>query len=207
MSVDELSMWLFEQHPHLVLQWLHEMLEGTRQIPQEFSWLGFAEVATNLVKHKDEMPSSPPDLDWAYVAVLANEYIVHEAKEHGRFLNRYLSPQRKVMSRYPFEERLMGLRAEFIMRLGSVPGDRLLDSNHLVQWFFESLTLSPEEALHKCAAGREGLSPEERWELIRIRRKLALLQQLAERGLLPPHQELEAWLSIREPLYVPTSLN
>ena len=42
MSTDELSTWLFEQDPHLVLQWLHEMLEGTRQIPQEFSWLGFA---------------------------------------------------------------------------------------------------------------------------------------------------------------------
>src|SRR5258707_4936256 len=85
MDADELFTWLLEQDPHIVLQWIHEVLEGARQIPDRFNWLGLAEVAASFALNKGGRRSSPPDLDWAYIAVLVHNYIIHEDKEYGRF--------------------------------------------------------------------------------------------------------------------------
>ncbi len=96
----------------------------------------------------------------------------------------------------------MRIRVRFLLRLDSIPGDPVLDINLLVQSFFEGLTLSPEEALSQCAAGRKALSREQIWKLKRIQRNLELFRPLAEQHLLPANQELLAWYSIRERLHV-----
>ncbi len=96
----------------------------------------------------------------------------------------------------------MRLRVAFLLRLGNVPGDPVLDITLLVHSFFEGLTLSPEEALKQCAAGRKALSREQIWKLERIQRNLELLRPLAEQHLLPANQELLAWYSIRERLNI-----
>lgn len=200
MDADELFHWLLEQDPHVALQWIHEVLEGSRQIPDRdrFNWPGLADVAASFARHKGGRRSSPPDVGWAYVAVLVYNYIIHEAKEHGRFINRYfVASDAKENARFSYEESVMRLRAEFIMKMGSVRGDSLLDIDHLVQWFLKDLKLTPEEALKKFPCRREDLSRGELWELIRMKRKLALLQRLADRHLLPSDQELQSWLSIQ----------
>ncbi len=155
-----------------------------------------AEISAGLAHHKDGTLSSPPDLGWARVAVLVNTFLIHEAKAHGRVYSsaRVVPPEAR--------ERVMRIRVRFLLRLGSVPGDPVLDSTLLVQSFFEGLTLSPEEALSQCAAGRKVLSQEQIWKLNRIQRNVEFLRPLAEQHLLPANQELLAWYSIRERLNI-----
>ncbi len=203
-NADQLCNWLLEQDPSLVLHWLYEVWEGARQAPEEFNWLGLAEISASLAHHRDGTLSSPPDLGWARVAVLVNTFLIHEAKAHGRvyFSARVVPPEARERVCFTCEERVMRIRVSFLLRLGSVPGDPVLDSNLLVQSFFEGLTLSPEEALSQCAAGRKVLNREQIWKLNRVQRNVELLRPLAEQHLLPANQELFAWYSIRERLRI-----
>ncbi len=198
MDADELFHWLLKQDPHVVLQWIHEVLEGSRQIPDKdrFNWPALADVAASFARHKGGRRSSPSDVGWAYVAVLVYSYIIHEAKERGRF-SYFVTSDGKEIARFLYEESVMCLRAEFIVKMGSVRGDSLLDIDHPMQWFLKDLKLTPAEALKKFPCRREDLSRGELWELIRMQRKLALLQCLADRHLLPSDQELQSWLSIQ----------
>ena len=203
-DADQFCNWLLEQDPSLVLRWLYEVWEGARQAPEGFNWLGLAEISASLAHHKDGILSSPPDLGWARVAVLVNTFLIHEAKAHGRvyFSARVVPPEARERVCFTCEERVMRIRVSFLLRLGSVPSDPVLDINLLVQSFFEGLTLSPEEALSQCTAGRKVLSREQIWKLNRIQRNVEFLRPLAEHHLLPANQELLAWYSIRERLHI-----
>lgn len=195
MHADELCEWLLKQDAQVVLQWFHEVLEGSRQVPERFNWLGLAEVSADLAYHREGKSSSPPDKGWAYVSVLVHNYIIDEAKEHGRFISQNFAPDAREHSRFSFEERLMRLRARFIINFGSVPGDTLLDGEYLVRWFFQELHFSVEEVPQKISRWRE-LSRGERWELNRMRRKLVLLRLLVEYQRLQPDEELSRWLDL-----------
>ncbi len=64
MEADELAGWLLEQEPSLILQWLHEMLEGTRPLPEGFNWHGLAELD---IRHPitcffEDLPFSPDEV-------------------------------------------------------------------------------------------------------------------------------------------------
>jgi hypothetical protein len=203
-NADQLCNWLLEQDPGLVLNWLYEVWDGAHQAPEGFHWLGLAEISAGLAHHKDGTLTSPPGLGWARVAVLVNTFLIHEAKAHGRVYSsaRVVPPEARERACFTFEERVMRIRVSFLLRLGSFPGYPVLDSNLLVQAFFEGLTLSPEEALSQCAAGRKALSREQIWKLKRIQRNVEFLRPLAEQHLLPANQELFAWYSIRERLRI-----
>lgn len=41
----------------------------------------------------------------------------------------------------------MMLRAYMISKLGAIPGNLVLDSSRIVDWFFKNLKISPKEAL------------------------------------------------------------
>ena len=203
-DADQLCNWLLDQTPDAALQWLFEVWEGTRQAPKGFNWVGLAEVSADIANAslRREREGSSPDLGWARVAVLVNTFLLHEMSTHGRSYcsARLVPPELRERAGYSFEWRVMNLRVGFLLRLGSIPGDPVLDRELLVQTFFEGLALSPEEALKQCAAGRRALSREQNWKLGRIARNLAFLRPLAERHLLP--QELLPWYSIREQLSI-----
>lgn len=200
-DADLLCNWLLEQDPSLVLRWLYEVWEESRIAPEGFNWEGLAEISASLANHRDGTLSSPPDLGWARVAVLVNTFLIHEAKAYGRvyYSARVVPPEEREIVCFSPEERVMRLRVKFLLRLGNVPGDPVLDSNLLVQSFFEGLTLSPEEALNQYTAGMKTLSRGQIWKLSRIRRNLEFLRPLAERSLLP--RELLPWYSIRDQLH------
>ncbi|MDQ2717107.1 MAG: hypothetical protein M3Z08_19560 [Chloroflexota bacterium] len=143
MEADRLVDWLLEQEPSLTLQWLHEMLEGTRPLPEGFNWHGLAECATFNTFRKVPL-SSPPHLAWARVAALAYNYVIYENKHSARLAH---NPDMKKMSYLSLEEALMTLQARCIIAFGSVAGDPVLDIQHPITCFFEDLPFSPDEVL------------------------------------------------------------
>ncbi len=85
MDADQLCNWLLDQVPDVVLQWLFEVWEGTRQAPNGFNWVGLAEVSADLANDslRWERGGSPPDLGWAHVAVHVNSFLLHEMRVRG----------------------------------------------------------------------------------------------------------------------------
>jgi hypothetical protein len=202
LDADQLCNGLLDQVPDVVLQWLFEVWEGTRQVSKGFNWVGLAEVSAELAHDslRREGTGLSPDLGWARVAVLVNSFLLHEMRTYGRSYcsARTVPPELRERAGYSFEWRVMNLRVRFLLRLGRRPGDPALDPELLVHSFFHDLALSPEEALTQCAAGRQALSRQQSGKLGRIRENLECLRPLAERHLLP--QELVPWYSIREQL-------
>lgn len=175
---------LLQQSPAQLYQWVQAIREGLEQVPQDFNWLGLAEAAALRARFGDDQTSSQPDLEWAKVAILIYNQIISEATPVYR-----ASLERSVMS----------LKAYLIDKLGIVPDDPILDVNQIVQWFFEKLHISLKEAEEKAALW-QSLAKEEILELRQIKNRLAIIKTLAESNLLPPNQELSAWLALREKL-------
>jgi len=193
-DADQLVNWLLEQEPELVLHWLFEVWNGLYQLPKGFNWVGLAEISADLAKEK-------ADLAWARVAVLVNSFLISEIRMYGRVYTsaRLVPPEQRELAYSSFELRVLSLQVRFLLNQACVPNDPVLDSNMLVQSFFQDLTLSPEEVLQQYALGAKALSREQIWKLDRIRRNLAYLRPLAEQSLLP--QALVPWYSIREQMH------
>lgn len=164
--------------------WLQSVWEGRQKVPEDFNWLGLAKGAAFNATSQCVLTSSPPDLDWAKVAVEVYEYLIGKA-----------DPSRRNSLEYS----LMHLRAFCIVRLGVVAHDPLLDVDQLVQWFFRDLKLGPEQAAQKAASWRD-LPIDEIRALRQIKNKLSAMKGLYENNMLPPNQELPLWLSLREKL-------
>jgi|SRR5579883_110374 hypothetical protein len=201
MDADDLSNWLLKQSPECVLQWLHEIVEGTPSMPAGLNWHGLAECAAFDVWHTGGHPTTSPNIGWARVAVFAYSYIIDKVREQGHFLQARprLNAERREQLAFSFEEPLMNLRVSCINRLGPIPGDPVLDLTHLFDWFFQNLRLSPEEIPERFAPEkRVQLRLAEKWELTRILRKLAILERLDQHYLLDVRTDLQAWFFMRE---------
>jgi hypothetical protein len=101
-----------------------------------------------------------------------------------------------------------------IMKIGAVPGNLVLDIELILNWVFDSLQFSDEEALIKAIVWRDTLSennPEETQKyfdanledikiLRDIKNRLGIIKPLYESKKISPTKELNAWISIWEKL-------
>lgn len=198
MEADELANWLLEQDSSVALQWLHEMLEGLRPIPDGFPWVGLAECAAFDTFHKTLHHSgslSQPDLGWATVSVLAYRYAIHREKQSSRLAHK---PLTKKLSYLSLERTLMNIQARCILAYGSVEGDAVLDVNQLIACFLEDIPYSPEEIRQRFVGERQPPTSEEYRELLRIHMKLQILRLLQEKEMMPPYPDVLAWISVWE---------
>lgn len=99
----------------------------------------------------------------------------------------------------------MKLRAYMILRLGSVPGNPVLDMERIICWFFDLLNMSLEEATRKAASWQEGLKTgnpfkELTWDDVRalryIKSRLSVIKELSKSNEFKPTEELSAWLAL-----------
>ncbi len=167
-----------------LLQWVQSVRAGLKQVPHDFNWSGLAEAAALRARYGNDQTSSQPDLEWAKVAILIYSYLMDEVD----------SPNRASL-----EHSEMSLKAYLTGKLGAVPNDPILDVDQIIQWFFENLHISLDEAEKKASSWRK-LAKEEILELQQIKNRLAIIKTLADSNLLPPNQELSAWLALREKL-------
>jgi len=163
-----------------VMQWIVNVPPGQQSLSQKFDWLGLAEAAA--LNARFEL-----DLDWAKIAISIYDQLAKKVESKSQRESLMYSQ--------------MNLRAFLIARLGAVPGHPILDPQPIINWFFDSLTLTVEEASERAARWTD-LEIERVRELRRIKNRLSPIKVLKEANMLPhdSYSSLSSWLSIRSQL-------
>ncbi|MEH1938452.1 MAG: hypothetical protein V7L14_33065 [Nostoc sp.] len=192
---------LLQKDTDEVQVWLRMVWAEQQQVPEKFNWLGLAEVSTFKAQElaKEESNESHSEsLAWAQVATSVYEFL---AENNPSFSERYL-------------DSLMGLRAYMILKFGAIPRNPVLDIQQIVNWFFENLHISYQEALIKATDWREALAannPEETQKkfdgeledfrkLRLIKNRLGIIKRLSKSKDFLPNEELNIWISLWEKL-------
>ncbi len=192
---------LLQKDPEQVQAWLRIVWAEQQQIPEKFNWLGLAQVSTfnaQELANEESNESHSESLAWAQVATSVYEFL---AENNPSFPESYLYS-------------LMGLRAYMILKFGALPGNQVLDIQQIVNWFFDNLHISYQEALIKATDWRETLAvnnPEEtqkkfesELEDIRklrlIKNRLGIIKRLSKSKDFLPNEELNIWISLWDKL-------
>jgi len=181
---DELLHFLLQQSADQTFEWIQNAWRDTQLVPKDFNWLGLAEVAAFQARRGNEFSTRLPDLVWAKIAIAIYEYLIEKT---GR------------AHKQSFELSIMSLRAHCIIALGSVPDDPILDVNRIVQWFFQNVEMTLDEAREKAANWKERPLEEIR-ELRYIKNRLSIIKPLFLKESLECNQELSDWLELQEDL-------
>ncbi|MEH1968445.1 MULTISPECIES: hypothetical protein [unclassified Nostoc] len=192
---------LLQKDPEQVQTWLRMVWAEQQQVPEKFNWLGLAEISTfraQELANQESNESHSESLAWAEIATSVYEFL---AENNPTFSESYLYS-------------LMGLRAYTILKFGALPGNPVLDIQQIVNWFFDNLHISYQEALIKATDWRETLAannPEEtqkkfesELEDIRklrlIKNRLGIIKRLSKSKYFLPNEELNIWISLWEKL-------
>ncbi|MDZ8085137.1 MAG: hypothetical protein RMY16_05985 [Nostoc sp. DedQUE12b] len=192
---------LLQQDAEEVQTWLRMVWAKQQQVPEKFNWLGLAEVSTFTAQelaNEESNESHSESLAWAEIATSVYEFL---AENNPSFSERYLHS-------------LMGLRAYTILKFGAIPGNPVLDIHLIINWFFDNLHISYEEALIKAADWRKALAannPEETQKkfdseledfrkLRLIKNRLSIIKYLSKSKDFLPNEELNTWISLWEKL-------
>jgi len=176
------DMWtaLVARGPAAVKRWLADVEPGQQPSSQRIDWLGLAELAASKAR-------AQLDLEWADIALAIYE------------------PLARKMDRQSRKESLMysamNLRAFLITRLGATEGQPILDPQAIVNWFFDNLATSFDQASTDAAHWRT-LDIQRVRELRWIKNRLAPIKLLMDSGTCPRDScpELNRWLRIRSQL-------
>ncbi len=126
---------LLQQDACDVLAWVKQVREGKLQSPINFNWHGLAEAAAMEARLNYGNDSSVINLSWAEVATSIYDYLGRRAGESAG---------------ESFLISSMLLRAAMIAECGAIPGHPVLDIDRVINWFFDSLKMSPNEAFEKA---------------------------------------------------------
>src|SRR5689334_3389009 len=131
-SIDD----VLEGQPSEIQEWLRQVQQGQVNAPGLFNWLGLAESTALKAREKERAGSPSQGLAWAQVAISVYEWMATEL-----YLLEEQSSQKEscLIS-------AMVLRTYMICRLGASPGDFVLDVRQIVDWLFEGLKISYENA-------------------------------------------------------------
>jgi len=172
---------LLRQDASCVKAWLKDIWSGKLKAPEEFNWLGLAQGATSIANSGDANVSN---LSWAEVATSVYDKLIAEESIDGKEAHMFS---------------LMMLQAAMIAKFGFISGHPVLDIDRVILWFFDSLTISRQEAETKAASWMQ-YSMDEIRELRGIKNRLRVILALADSGKLIPDEELSQWLLLRKKL-------
>ncbi|KAF3885147.1 MULTISPECIES: hypothetical protein [Nostocales] len=171
-----------------VLAWLKDIWSGQLKAPKDFNWLGLAQAAGTTASyniHNFDDSDTACALPWAEVATLTYDLLVSKVESDKQ---------------EPYMLSSMLLRAAMIERFDAIPGHPVLDLDRISHWFFDNLTMSPQEAQTKTLSCWEDIkgSIKDMRELRRIKNRLNVLLVLVDSGKILPNEELKAWIYIRD---------
>ncbi len=171
---------LLSRHPAAILTWLDGWLKEGKMVSldSEINWLGLAEIAAAHASNMYGRRSILESLLWGSVAIIVGEQLAKSEPKGNDLLHG-----------------AMVVRSNLILRLGSHPGDPICDAKIIVDWFYQTLSMSLQEAetlvkaWHSHPAGRK-------YELKMIVERLKIIRDLAAHQCLHPDSDLERWLRL-----------
>lgn|SRR5262249_37662328 len=184
---------LLKLSPDEIQIWLSAAWNGTLNVPEDFNWLGLAEVAGGYARQENMEEHLQSDMSWAEIAISVYEWLA----ERGA-------------SDFKFSAFLSGLhvRAFMIRKWGHIAGHSVLDLNHLVKLFFDALPITFDTAKQKSILwtvsdkieGDEKADVEDLRNLRRVKNLLGVIKPLTDSGVLISTPELNEWLSLQPQL-------
>lgn len=173
---------LLAMHPAAALAWLQDWLNKGNVVSSDdtkIHWLGLAEVSAARASDSDCKYGILESLLWGSIAIRVYEELA------------------KPTSNSSF--RAMIVRVSLIVRFGNYPNDSLLDSKLVVNWFYQTLPMSFDEAQHHVQ--RWHSDPWGRtFEFKLIAESLRMLKELVSAQKLQPDFQLQEWLGILDKL-------
>jgi hypothetical protein len=222
---------VLQQDAANVRAWVRATRMQEQALPGQFNWLGLAEAAAfNAREFADKVPGPSsrfpqPQRDALLAASIREQADLAGADEEMLAWLRaaipallwaqtaiavydFLTGKTAARERRGYQASAMNLRAYLISRLGAVPGDRVLDGDDLLFYFFDGLRLSPGEAREKAVASKQRLRNREHsprltrdLQLLRgVKNRLAPVALAVESGQIQPTPALQTWLVLREQL-------
>jgi hypothetical protein len=165
-------------------EWLTKIESGVEPQPLGNLLLGLGEGAAGYAREKES-------LEWAIVATRAYQL----ESSPG-------TPERESATL-----KAMHLRAWFISKVSTTPGNPILDKEIILEWFERRLKYSFEEVLQKIAKWEQTTQPldqrlplSEVLELRGIKSRLSPIRILSECNEIPSNSELHRWLEIQRRL-------
>ncbi len=176
-----------QQYPES-LALLQDILDSDSDLPDEFEWLGLAEVAAhNAYAPISIYEANQTNIKWAEIATKIYERLAA------------IADKSKSGSGESLRISSMMLRAGMIDKFGVVDHHPVLDINIILQWFRQNLKLSCEE-VEKKAANWRVLPVEEIRELRQLKNRLQVISAINDSNKFGLEPEIKAWLSLREKL-------
>jgi hypothetical protein len=173
---------LLQRGPARAQAWLDHVQAGRIAAPADFNWLGLAQVAAQQATYGSDAISDDEALAWARIAVDVYDRLANRAKPNSN-------------NRNEFERSAMFVRAALINRFGAQPGHPLLDPHVIEQWFFDRLSLSPDQAIQMTNESYDRFL-----QLRAIKNRLAVIELLMSEGHWRDNAALQQWVEIRDRL-------
>lgn len=158
--------------------WVEAVVAGRASAPDDFNWLGVAQVAalhanTSLSDGHDEIA-----IDWARAAVAIYDRLSRE------------KPGIKSNARDS-----MFLRTRMVRRFGPHEGDLLLDPDIVTAWFLDNAGFARDDA-HAMAECWRQLKRTEIAKLREIKNMILVLRIWDEAGLIEVGSDLASWIAL-----------
>lgn len=172
-----------------VKTWLENVWSGKTNIYSEFNWLGMASVADSMMREAVRNDNKKSSFDWAEISLKVYEKLAESSDESISYSN---------------ELSAMMIRVFMIDNFGEVKGNYILDSQKIIDWFYDNLDLPLADALEKSNKWRRLIQEKnfseletDRDELIKVRRIkncLNVIEALKNTGKVSLENEIQKWL-------------
>lgn len=173
---------LLERHPAEVYLWLQEWTRQGRPISHDadMNWLLLAECAAAYACNAYGKHSALESILWGSIGITVRDGLA------------------KGESQIPASSAsAMAIRCNLIMTFGNHPGDPLCDSKIILDWFYEALAMTFQEATNE--ARRWHTNPGERkFEFKWIIEQLEMIRPLVAARRLEADPQLQQWLELLE---------
>jgi hypothetical protein len=186
---------LAQREPQEIKSLIDQFVSGENVFPENFNWLGLAELSGSMAREKADLSSFDLSCSWAEISICIYEILANLSTD--------------LSEKFSFEESSMFLRANLIKKFGSKENDFLLDQNQILNWFYRNLGFKTiQEFKEEILIANELKSrlssvelPEEIQKYINlvkklrnIKRSLSIVKLIAESEKVVLTSEISQWI-------------
>ena len=183
---------IIEKSGYEALVWLESVRYGKIKVSNGFNWLLLAEVSGSNVRGNSETTETL-NLLWGIFSISVYELLAERTTE-----------------KFSYQLSAMFYRANIISHFGEIKGHYFLDSNIILEWFYQESNISINDALDYSLYFRdllknknietEKLDHNKMLLIRRIKNMLNMIQILQDSNFVRLDSHFSSWLSIKSSL-------